>query len=111
MLSTLMLSTLPYGSIGTMLNALKHSFNSWFGAGTIIIGYAVCFCGIVGILLAINAIRKQQPSTKYWLVGILSLIFGGFLLGGFSNFKSTAEGQGQDSLDKAITGGGDTTHN
>lgn len=111
MLSTLMLSTFPYGSIGTMLNALKHSFNSWFSAGTIIIGYAVCFCGIVGILLAINAIRKQQPSTKYWLVGILSLIFGGFLLGGFSSFKSTAEGQGQDSLDKAITGGGDTTHN
>lgn len=102
-----MLSTLPYGSIGSMLSALESSFDSWFGHGTMIVGYAVCFCGIVGILLAINAIRKQQPSTKYWLVGILSLIFGGFLLGGFKNFKSTAEGQGQDSLDKAITGGGD----
>lgn len=107
MLNTLMLSTLPYGSIGSMLSALKNSFDNWFTDGTTIVGYAVCFCGIVGILLAINSIRKQQPSTKYWLVGILSLIFGGFLLGGFKNFKSTAEGQGQDSLDKAITGGGD----
>lgn len=109
MLNTLMLSTLPYGSIGSMLSALKHSFNSWFTNGTTIVGYAVCFCGIVGILLAINAIRKQQPSTKYWLVGILSLIFGGFLLGGFSKFKSTARTEGQDSLEKATSGGGDTT--
>ena len=103
-----MLSVLPYGSVGSMLNGLQTSFKSWFGHGTMIVGYAVCFCGIVGILLAINAIRKQQPSTKYWLTGILALIFGGFLLGGFKKFTDTATTECQDSLNKAISKGGDT---
>lgn len=103
-----MLNALPYGSVGSMLGGLQTSFKSWFGHGTMIVGYAVCFCGIVGILLAINAIRKQQSSTKYWLTGILALIFGGFLLGGFTKFTGTAESQGQNSLDKAIGKNGDT---
>ncbi len=102
-----MLSVLPYGSVGSMLNGLQTSFRNWFGHGTMIVGYAVCFCGIVGILLAINAIRKQQPSTKYWLTGILALIFGGFLLGGFRRFTSTARNDGANSLNKAISRGGD----
>ncbi len=103
-----MLNALPYGSIGSMLNGLQTSFYNWFSHGTMIVGYAVCFCGIIGVLLAINAIRKQQPSTKYWLTGILALIFGGFLLGGFEKFTGTATKEGQDSLDHAIGSGGDT---
>lgn len=102
-----MLNALPYGSVGSMLDGLQNSFENWFGHGTMIVGYAVCFCGILGILLAINAIRKQQPSTKYWLTGILALIFGGFLLGGFHKFTHTATTEGQDSLGKAISKGGD----
>lgn len=102
-----MLNALPYGSVGSMLDGLQTSFENWFGHGTMIVGYAVCFSGIVGILLAINAIRKQQPSTKYWLTGILALIFGGFLLGGFHKFTHTATTEGQDSLGKAISKGGD----
>ena len=103
-----MLSALPYGSVGSMLSGLETSFHSWFGHGTMIVGYAVCFCGIIGILMAINAIRKQQPSTKYWLTGILALIFGGFLLGGFGRFTRTATSEGQDSLNEAISKHGDT---
>lgn len=103
-----MLNALPYGSVGSMLNGLETSFESWFGHGTMIVGYAVCFCGIVGILLAINAIRKQQPSAKYWLTGILALIFGGFLLGGFKKFTGTAKTEGQNALTDAISDKGDT---
>lgn len=101
-----MLNALPYGSVGSMLNGLETSFKGWFGHGTMIVGYAVCFCGIVGILLAINAIRKQQPSAKYWLTGILALVFGGFLLGGFSNFTGIASDQGETAIDSAIHGQG-----
>lgn len=103
-----MLNALPYGSVGSMLNGLQNSVQSWFGHGTKIVAYAVCFCGIVGILLAINAIRKQQPSAKYWLTGILALIFGGFLLGGFDKITSTASDQGQSALTDAISDKGDT---
>lgn len=101
-----MLNALPYGSIGSMLGGLETSFESWFGHGTKIVGYAVCFCGIVGILLAINAIRKQQPSAKYWLTGILALIFGGFLLGGFDKVTGFASDKGGSAIDSALKGEG-----
>lgn len=101
-----MLNALPYGSVGSMLDGLQTSVESWFGHGTMIVGYAVCFVGIVGILLAINAIRKQQPSAKYWLTGILALIFGGFLLGGFGKVTGTASDQGASAIDSAINGKG-----
>lgn len=103
-----MLNALPYGSVGSMLNGLQISFESWFDHGTKIVAYAVCFCGIVGILLAINAIRKQQPSAKYWLTGILALIFGGFLIGGFKNFTGTAQKEGKKAITEAISDSGDT---
>lgn len=101
-----MLNALPYGSVGSMLDGLETSVQTWFGHGTKIVGYAVCFVGIVGILLAINAIRKQQPSAKYWLTGILALIFGGFLLGGFTKFTGTAKTEGESAIDSAINGKG-----
>lgn len=98
---------LPAASIGTMLNGIKDSTHGWFQTGTEVISYAILFVGIMGIILAINAIRKQQPSAKYWIVGILALIFGGFLTnGGFDRFKTQSSSTAQDSVDSALTGKG-----
>lgn len=98
---------LPAASIGNMLTGIKDSTHGWFQTGTEVISYAILFVGIMGIILAINAIRKQQPSAKYWIVGILALIFGGFLTnGGFDRFKSQSSSTAQDSVDSALTGKG-----
>lgn len=98
---------LPAASIGTMLDGISKSTHGWFSTITDVVAYAILLIGIIGIVLAINAIRKQQPSAKYWIVGVLALIFGGYLTsGGFDRFKSQSSTSAQDSVESALKGNG-----
>lgn len=94
------------GTIGSMLSGLQESVNTWFKSGTYIIGYAIIFVGIISVIMAIWAIKKQQPSGKYWIVGLLAIILGGFILTGFGNMKQFAKSTGEESLDSAVKGQG-----
>lgn len=101
---------MPVASIGSMLKALAGSFKSWISSGTVIIGYLILLLGIGALLMALHALYKQQPSGKFWLVGILAIALGGYIANGFNHFGTFAQGEGQASVNKALQGSGDTSH-
>ena len=101
-----MLPMLPYASINDMLSHINDSVNLWGDTGAKIFGILVLVVGMVALGQAILDLRKHQPSGMHWLVAILGLLIGGYFLKGISNFKSVATDQGQDSVNKALTGQG-----
>lgn len=101
-----MLPMLPYASINTMLTHINDSVNLWGDTGAKIFGILVLVVGMIALGQAILDLRKHQPSGMHWLVAILGLLIGGYFLKGISNFKTVATDQGQDSVNKALTGQG-----
>lgn len=102
-----LVNVMPNLTILDMLDGIKKTLNHWFDSGTTSIGYIICFIGIVAVLYAIWMIHRQRPSAKYWIVGILAIVFGGFLLkSGYSGFTKESEDQGGNSLGSALSGGG-----
>lgn len=98
---------MPNLTVLDMLKGIAKTLNEWFKSGTLSIGYIICFIGIIAILYAIWMIHRQRPSAKYWIVGILALVFGGFLLkDGYGGFTKEATTDGSNSLGSALGGKG-----
>lgn len=102
-----LVNVMPNLTVLSMLKGISETLNKWFGSGTKSIGYIICFIGILAVLYAIWMIHRQRPSAKYWIVGILAIVFGGFLLKtGYDGFTKEAQTNGGDSLNSALKGGG-----
>lgn len=102
-----LLNLLPTATVTGMLTNTANAVDSWSTQGTRIFGYAMLLIGILAVLGGMYMIKKHQPSTVYWIVAVLALIFGGYFSqsGGFNTFKSDAGKQGKDALTGVLENG------
>lgn len=97
---------MPMATVGSLINNAAKSTNVWGTGITTLIGYLILIIGVASCLLAINDIRKHQPSGTHWIVGILAICLGGyFSKNGFGGFTQFAQHEGSDSLDSALQQG------